>query len=317
MRLPASANSSTPTKEIDPLTHTLMIATLAFSIIAAVLVFVAGRRDSARDPRLTVSLLLLCAVFPAMAAVMPKFAVASSTANERGVSWATLLAGVWAVGFLVALSRLVFAFALLHGWRKRSSLVSFVDDVEIRTLDELSGPVAAGVCRRVIFVPAAWHEWCEDYQRVVLEHELAHHRRRDPLWRLLAQLTCAVHWWNPFVHWMTRRLVMQCEFACDAIVLQRGVAARTYAEVLCDFASRKIPSRLVLGMAEVCPLEYRVLRMLKPPCEHGKLPLLLAAFGFLTACSLSMIGLKQQAPAIIPATETELRWTADPFPAEP
>ena len=41
-----------------------MIASMVFSLVAAALVYLAGRRDVARDPRLTGTALLLVVLFP-------------------------------------------------------------------------------------------------------------------------------------------------------------------------------------------------------------------------------------------------------------
>jgi beta-lactamase regulating signal transducer with metallopeptidase domain len=211
-----------------------MIPVIIFSIIAAGLVFLAGRKDAARDPRLTVLLLILLAVFPLMLLMMPKLAVlpaAGGTANAARFPWGMILSGIWAVGFLVALGRLAFAAWTLCRWRGRSVSVDRVGGVEIRELQGLLGPVAAGVFRPVIFFPETWREWSEAHRQVVLEHELAHHRRRDPLSRLFVELACAVHWYHPLVRWMARRFMLQSEFACDAMVLGKGVDAKKYAAV--------------------------------------------------------------------------------------
>jgi beta-lactamase regulating signal transducer with metallopeptidase domain len=176
---------------------------------------------------------------------------------------------------------------------------------------------AAGVWKPVVFVPASWCEWPEESRRVVLEHELAHHLRRDPLWRLLVELACAVHWYHPLVRWMARRFIMQCEYACDAMVLGKGIDAKVYARVLCDFAEERPHSPLALSMAETSSLESRVSRMLKPArCLSWKTLMLLGGVGLVSACMISMVGRKAGIDAPVPAVETRLRLKKDPFPGE-
>lgn len=297
-----------------------MIPALTFSIISAALVFLAGRKDAARDPRLTVLLLIMLGAFPLMAAVLPEIRVLPShdgTVSTPGVSWIDYLPAIWAAGFVLAAIRLLHAIAVLHRWKKQAKEVDRIDGVAICELPGLQSPVAAGLWNPVIFVPASWHAWPAGHKRIVLAHELAHHTRRDPLWRLLAELACAVHWYHPLAHWMKRRFIMQCEYACDARVLDKGIDPKAYASVLCDFASQCSPSPLAPAMAETNSLESRVCRMLKPPGSFSARALtLLALLGVLTACSLSMLGRKHQNPAAIPAAEIELRWSANPFPAE-
>jgi len=297
-----------------------MISAITFSIISAGLVFLAGRKDAARDPRLTVLLLILSAAFPVLAALLPKIGVlpaAAYPAGEVGFPWWKLLLTVWALGFAVALARLLAAAGILQQWRRRAVEVGRVDGVAICELEGLRGPVAAGLFNRVVFVPSSWSTWTEESRRLVLEHELAHHRRRDPRWLLFAQLACAVHWYHPLVHWMARRFTLQCEFACDALVLRKGIDAKAYARLLCDFAEKRPSSPLALAMAETASLESRVSRMLRPACQvSGKVLLVLGGFGLLAACSLAMIGRESAKHAPLPAEEIRLRLTADPFPGE-
>jgi len=297
-----------------------MIPAITFSILAAGLVFLAGRKDAARDPRLTVLLLVLSAAFPVMLGMMPKIGIlpaVEGTAVGAGFPWGAVLLAAWALGVIYSITRLAWAAMVLRGWRNRSVIVDRVANVEIRELPDLRSPVAAGVLNPVIFVPSSWREWPEESRRVVLEHELAHHRRRDPLWRLLAEMACAVHWYHPLVRWMARRFIIQCEYACDAMVLREGIDAETYAGVLCDFAEERSVSPLALAMAETSSLESRVVRMLKPAGTVGTTMLLaLGALGLAAAFSLSMIGRQTANDAPVPAEEVRLRLTADPFPGE-
>ncbi len=167
---------------------------LIFSGIAAAAVWLAGWRDAARDPRLTTVCLALLAIFPLLGAWLPKLPLlpaataALGGSGEAGLGWLRLLGVVWAGGFAVAMMRLLLALRGIARWRARSEHVAWVSGVEIRTLDGLRGPVAAGVWRRFVLVPGDWHEWTASARQMVLAHELTHHRRCDPLCRWVAEL---------------------------------------------------------------------------------------------------------------------------------
>ena len=293
---------------------------LIFSGAAALLVFLAGRSDKARDPRLTVLALVLLAAFPVLLAFLPKFAVLPARAtggNPSGFPWMDALLLVWGAGFLTMILRLGFSALGISRWRRRSFLLDRVHGVEIRQLSGLKGPVAAGVIRPVVFVPEDWSQWSDETRRIVLDHELAHHRRRDPLWRWIAGIACAVNGGNPLVIWMVRRLTMQCEFACDALVLEKGVPVRVYANLLCDLAEARPPSGPVLAMAAGSTLESRVRRLLTPLPPKGAAGVVVLAVLTLTlAASLAMIGAGTMAPAPVSREEVRMRWSADPFPGE-
>lgn len=297
-----------------------MIAMLLFSGAAALLVFLAGRSDKARDPRLTVLALALLAVFPVLLAFLPKFAVLPAPVagvDRSGFTWMDALLLVWGVGFLTMALRLGFSAWGISRCRRRSLLIERVDGVEIRQLSGLKGPVAAGVIRPVVFVPDEWNRLSDETRRIVLDHELAHHRRRDPLWRWIAGIACVVNGGNPLVIWMVHRLTIQCEFACDAMVLQKGVAVRAYANLLCDFAEARPPSGPVLAMAMSSTLESRVRRLLSPCPPKGSAGLVVLSTLILTlAAVLPMLGPGEIAPAPVSRDEVRTRWAADPFPGQ-
>lgn len=293
-----------------------MIAILTFPIIAALLVLLAGRKDAARDPQLTFLLLVLLALLPAMVALMPKVGLlpaSSAPGGHHGFPWMAVTITIWAVGFVFALGKILLTGFLVAGWRKKSVRIEIIERVSVRTLEGLLSPVAAGIFRKTIFVPINWNNWPERHRKIVLAHELAHHRRHDPLLRLCVELVKAVHWWNPLVHWMARRYIMQSECACDESVLQQGTDAKTYANVLCDFAESHPPNSFALAMADNSFLERRVGRILAGKNNSGTLLLtVLGVLGLTAACTLSMLGSE---PSVSPG-EVELRFSANPFPGE-
>lgn len=291
---------------------------MLFSGVAAVLVYLAGRKDAARDPRLTGVVLALLVVFPVMALALPKFAVLPPTvgvAVESGFPWRAVVIGVWAAGFGVVAIRLALAAGRLTRWRKASRLIDRAGRIEIRELCGLKGPVAAGVFQPVIYVPDTWNHWSDRVKTIVLDHETAHHRRRDPLWRWVAEIACAVNWCNPLVWWMVRRLTIQCEYACDTSVLRNGVAAGDYAALLCDLAEASSFRGPALAMAERSSLEYRVRRLVNARKPQGVAGVgLMIAVAVVSASAFALIGFKSVvAPRVSPG-EVRTRWSADPFP---
>jgi len=303
-----------------------MHAIWIFSGIAVVAVWLAGRRDAAHDPRLTTLCLALLAVFPMLVAWLPKVpllpvAAVSGGHGEAGIGWTKLLGWLWLSGFGVSVLRLLVAVRGIVCWRMRSEPVAWVGRVEIRKLAGLRGPVAAGVWRKVVFVPDAWNEWSENARRMAMAHELTHHRRHDPLRRWVAELACAVNWFNPAVAWIARRLALQCEFACDAEVLRGGVETRAYARLLCDCAEEETPRGPLLAMAGPAALESRVRRLIVPSRPvRSRLVGCVIALMLAAAGALAMLGPATRQPAPAPEVysprEIQTRWAADPFPGE-
>ena len=299
-----------------------MLATaIAFSLIAAATVWFAGRRDEARDPRLTLVVLGLLAIFPLLF-FLPEWELlpAAAPQESNAPSWTRWLPWIWGAGVAVASLRLVTALTVLHQWRKNSRRIEARDAgdalVDIRLLESITSPVAAGILKPVVFVPSVWPEWPQETREAVLAHEIKHHQRRDPLLRAIGAVACTLHWFNPLVWWMARRLGDQCEFACDEEVLADGMGAERYANVLCDLAASTRSPATALAMAHESGLEARVRRMFSKVPKSSRVALLaLVGLTVLTALGLAVIRRAAPPPKpAIPVEEIKTRLSADPFP---
>ena len=103
--------------------------------------------------------------------------------------------------------------------------------------DRRSMPMHWGILRPKLLLPMVADEWSEDRRRVVLLHELAHVRRRDCLTQLITQVACALYWFNPLVWVALWRMRIECEAACDDLILRAGYRPPDYAEHLLEIVS--------------------------------------------------------------------------------
>lgn len=95
--------------------------------------------------------------------------------------------------------------------------------IEILLGEELDGPLAAGVVRRRILLPADFAtRYSTEEQRLALLHEQAHHDRHDLAANLVGLAVLALHWWNPIAHRAYRAFRADQELACDATVLAQA-----------------------------------------------------------------------------------------------
>lgn len=141
-------------------------------------------------------------------------------------------------------------------------------------------PMAWGVFRPCVLLPAEAADWDELRLRAILLHEMAHIKRGDAVVRWLAQLSCALHWFNPLVWLAAWRLYVESERACDDLVLTNGLRASDYAKHLLHVATTLSPARMTqacgLAMARPSRLEGRLLAVLNQRANRRRVTRALA-----------------------------------------
>ena len=100
--------------------------------------------------------------------------------------------------------------------------------------DKILSPAVYGVFRPKIIIPESYKD-LENLDLVIL-HEQCHIRRLDNLWRVIAFLTAAVHWFNPLAWVFLKMYLSDVELACDESVLARlgEDGKKRYAHTLLD-----------------------------------------------------------------------------------
>lgn len=132
----------------------------------------------------------------------------------------------------------------------------------------VESPLLTGVWRPAIVLSAFVQEAFDAPElRLMLAHELAHHRRRDLLWNWLPVIVRTVFFFHPLVWVLVRSWSEAQEAACDELLIQSGVAQRAeYGRLLLKLAVREpIQSQPRLAAAGVLGayrnLERRILAM--------------------------------------------------------
>jgi TonB family protein len=147
-----------------------------------------------------------------------------------------VLPATWMFASVILLLAMAYGQRRLASERRRSSPVR-LNGHEVLLTENL-GPAVAGIGDPVVFMPRWVLALDEASQRLLLEHELEHARRRDTTLLLGGAVTAALLPWNPVVWWMVRRLRLAVERDCDARVLAAHPDVRRYADLLLTAASR-------------------------------------------------------------------------------
>ncbi|MEG1683420.1 MAG: M56 family metallopeptidase, partial [Oscillospiraceae bacterium] len=175
---------------------------------------------------------------------------------QTGLSPATVLAVIWAVGLLVLLLCGTVSYLRLH--RQVATAVLLRDN--IYQCDTLPTPFVLGFLHPRIYIP---FHMTEGEQRCILRHEEIHIRRRDYLQKPLAYALLSVYWMNPLL-WLAFSLFCRdLELSCDEAVLEElgGEARRDYSLSLLSFATaRRFPATPAFGETDASRRVKHVLR---------------------------------------------------------
>lgn len=215
-------------------------------------------------------------------AATPTTAPRNAAANSMRWPLNTWLFLVWLIG--VSMIALRAAVGLIGVARLQRNAETVTDETWNETLSEMRRemgvqrhialirslsvpvPMTWGLVRPRICLPADSCDWTESKQRIVLSHELAHVRRGDWLWQLIATAATALHWFNPLAWWAARRLRSEAETACDDSVIQHGCRPVDYADCLYELVRDSRAPRpaftLAVAMARRTELPERLTMIL-------------------------------------------------------
>lgn len=112
--------------------------------------------------------------------------------------------------------------------------------VRLASSDQVDTPMLLGLLRPVIVLPRNGPALRYKDLSAALRHELTHCKRGDILYKWLVVLVTALHWFNPLVHWLGRRIALDCELSCDEAVLSAlpPEDRMGYGEMLLALAAR-------------------------------------------------------------------------------
>lgn len=236
---------------------------------------------------------------------------------------ADLIGTVWLIGMVISL------LAQLAGWISLRQYLSEQRPVS-REITQLLGelctemhirikpriafspaadtPLLTGFFQPVILLPEG--DYLPEELRLILRHELTHHKQGHLFVQALARLAAAVHWFHPLGHLLVKLLPGICEAACDETVAAAldKEQRKHYGLVILRFAGRKTAGgcaalAALRGKDPRLDMERRLKAVMNPRHISPKLRLLagtLAAVVLLAGCGLSY----RIAPASVKLDET-------------
>src|SRR5262249_49949405 len=216
---------------------------------------------------------------------------AAPVTGIRDINWKTWALAAWFAGVMMALATLATGTLRVHRtirdayaiddaecitqFRGLCRALGLKRSVRLLASDQRRMPIALGLIRPAVLLPADAPKWSGDRRNVVLLHELAHVKRMDCFTQILTQVVRAFYWFNPLVHLAARHLRIEAERACDDYVLGGGARASDYAEHLLEIARSVSTLRRVspaaASMARPSQLEARMSAILNPGVNRSRL----------------------------------------------
>ena len=128
----------------------------------------------------------------------------------------------------------------------------------VASCHQVAAPVVFGVLRPIILLPPCLMAGCNvDQLEALLAHELSHIRRWDLLANLAQRVVEALLFFHPAVWYVSRRISIEREHACDDLVISTGWGPLDYCQAL-------------IGLAEACAVPRKPLVVV---------PISISAFG--------------------------------------
>lgn len=136
---------------------------------------------------------------------------------------------IWAVVALAIILMLIAIYFTTLYEIKDSKRLS--DNVFLS--EKITSPATYGILSPKIVLPALYKD--RDIE-LIIQHEKAHIRGLDNLWRVIAFFVVAVHWFNPFSWLFLKAFLADLELSCDERVLLKLGADRSkeYASALLE-----------------------------------------------------------------------------------
>ena len=262
--------------------------------------------------------------------------MAAEPTARAGWTPTSMLLAIWIAGAALVLSRLLLGIVAVRWMARRTSrvlnapwlplAVELAQEIGIRyrvvflESNSATMPMAFGILRPAVLMPADAARWPIERLRIVLLHELAHVKRRDCLTHAVAQIACAAYWFNPLVWIAARHIRTERERACDDLVIASGTRGSDYAEELLEIArvmrAGRFPGLMTgatLAMAHRSQLEGRLIAILDPKVPRASVSrLTTGAAAVAVAVALPPLAALQPwvVSAAAPATSVELEAAA-------
>lgn len=116
-------------------------------------------------------------------------------------------------------------------------------NITVRLCHDISSPMLIGIFNPTILIPHTEDD--EETLNMVFMHELNHYRRQDILIKSFGLMINAIHWFNPIVYIMLKKLDTFCEYSVDENVVEKMKTQdrKYYCETILNLMDESVKRR--------------------------------------------------------------------------
>ncbi len=241
----------------------------------------------------------------------------------RAGRWPILIFTAWGIGAFLMMLRLGASYVILERRKNRARAVEKLQGWPVRALvsPDIASPMAAGLFRPAILLPERLLAELDDEELDQIRvHETAHLLRRDDVALLVQRSIEALFALHPVVRWITRRIDLEREIACDDFVVEQTGQARPYASCLAHVVEIAGGMRASIAAsaatAERSHLARRI-EMLLDKTRHKGTRLLKTRLSFMVGALIALAFVAVKTPGIVAFAATESLYDQPALPPEP
>ncbi len=188
---------------------------------------------------------------------LPSLSLKSNNVAKHAFTPINIIAAIWLAGVMIALSiKLCKYFNFINYVKKNSTpctdkyiagvtrelseMLKISKPPMIYESDAVSTAVTVGLFRPIIILSR--EERAVSELKLTLHHEYVHIIRKDLWYKWIYQILLCIHWFNPLLYLIDKKINIDCELSCDEAVLnylsEEGM--KIYGNLLLNCAQKNV-----------------------------------------------------------------------------
>lgn len=210
---------------------------------------------------------------------------------KHGQSASCLISRVWAAGMITSSSFVLSCYLIFKKKVKKGAyLFDTGTSFSVYKSKFVDSPVLIGFIKPKLYLPDT--DLSENDLKNILIHECIHVKRCDILIKWICVFTKSIHWFNPFIYFLSKQTERECEISCDikATIMMDTIDKRNYCLTILSLISKNTSISPSLGMGDTKKNLERRFRSIMETKKPSKKKVIISAFitAVIILCTLTV-----------------------------